>query len=334
MVTKSDGSIDPWGWFEDFETDSQSLSFFSSVEDMTSLMEKPQPLHRALSLPAPATIPPLYILESTLETQQLWYSTAGRRPKQPKSERDKFEKELSKSEAVPSLSLSFNKNNNNNNNNENNNENNNKNNKNIENNNNNTNNNITTTTNNNNNNNNNAHSPPEERPLNEFNGEVVYRGANPFSNSVSKSFHNKSISAMTIQLSRFRIFRSYPDGGKLHAEFLVVVSIGNASTVTFGIVQTSHTIHTIHTIQDAVMDYIKKCDYDVSIRHCPNARSIDAMRGDVGESNKAKPVIVGRKAVIVGNGKNRKRTLPTTSPGYQKGYSTGKRDRGDRYNGV
>ena len=178
IETKTD--VDPWGWFEDIETDSPSINFYS-VED--KLFDTPQPLHRALSLEAPATIPPLYILESTLETQQLWYSTAGRRPRQPKSEREMFEKECEKSEAVPSLSSL-----------------------------------------------NNNDYYVEERPINEFNGEVIYRGANPFSNSVSKSFHNESISAMIIQISRFRIFRS--TDGNLHAEFLVVVSIGNA---TFGV---------------------------------------------------------------------------------------------------
>jgi len=48
-------------------------------------------LTRALSLPQPATTPPMYVLESTLATQQLWYMTAGRRPKQPTREREYFE---------------------------------------------------------------------------------------------------------------------------------------------------------------------------------------------------------------------------------------------------
>lgn len=189
----SDGSIDPWGWFEDMETESPSFS--SMLED--HLNEKPQPLHRALSLPAPATVPPLYILESPLETQQLWYSTAGRRPKQPKSEREKFEKlwsaNFEASNAVPHSSASLSKER------------------------------IGSS----------SHLA-EEPPLNEFNGEIIYRKRNPFSNSVSKSFHGSSISAMTIQLSHFRIFRAFSNGD-LHAEFLVVVSIGNASTVTFGV---------------------------------------------------------------------------------------------------
>ena len=48
-------------------------------------------LTRALSLPQSASTPPMYVLESTLATQQLWYMTAGRRPKQPAREREYFE---------------------------------------------------------------------------------------------------------------------------------------------------------------------------------------------------------------------------------------------------
>lgn len=80
-------SEDPWGWFEDFEnpvahgnTDKNGQSHFLQ-----------QPLQRSLSLPGPITQPPFYILESSLETQQLWYVTAGQRPKQPEKERKHFE---------------------------------------------------------------------------------------------------------------------------------------------------------------------------------------------------------------------------------------------------
>lgn len=188
---KSESSVDPWGWFEDFETESpsflQSPHISTCDDDFTE-----QPLHKALSLPAPATVPPLYILESTLETQQLWYSTAGRRPKQPKREREYFEKIWSENfKASNARKLSSTK--------------------------------LSEA----------DQQRIEEPPLSEFNGEIIFRGRSPFSNSVSKSF-NGHISAMTIQISHFRIFRSFKDGN-LHAEFLVVVSIGSASPVTFGV---------------------------------------------------------------------------------------------------
>lgn len=80
----SSDSVSDYGWYEDFETQSAYNSFTS---DHTQ-----KPLHRALTLPAPANEPPMYVLESSLETQQLWYSTAGRRPAQPTHEREHFEK--------------------------------------------------------------------------------------------------------------------------------------------------------------------------------------------------------------------------------------------------
>lgn len=73
-----------YGWFEDFES--------PYLQRILTPGYSTQPLHRALTLPAPASEPPLYILESSLETQHLWYSTAGRRPKQPDLEREYYEK--------------------------------------------------------------------------------------------------------------------------------------------------------------------------------------------------------------------------------------------------
>jgi len=78
-------SVSDYGWYEDFETNSAYNSYTSG--DYTQ-----QPMHRAMSLPPPASEPPLYILESSLETQQLWYQTAGRRPAQPPHEREQIEK--------------------------------------------------------------------------------------------------------------------------------------------------------------------------------------------------------------------------------------------------
>jgi len=69
---------DDYGWFEDTEP---TILF----EDIR------RPLHKALSNPPPLTVPPSYILESSLETQQLWYATAGQRPQQPRGERTLLE---------------------------------------------------------------------------------------------------------------------------------------------------------------------------------------------------------------------------------------------------
>lgn len=59
-----------------------------------------------MSLPAPITEPPLYVLESPLSSQRLWYSTAGQRPQQPEHERKAmealWEKNMAQSEVVPS----------------------------------------------------------------------------------------------------------------------------------------------------------------------------------------------------------------------------------------
>ena len=76
---------DPWGWFEDFESPNLPGN------ELSSEFSK-QPLQKALTLPPPVSEPPVYILESSLHTQQLWYSTAGQRPRQPASEREYFEK--------------------------------------------------------------------------------------------------------------------------------------------------------------------------------------------------------------------------------------------------
>ena len=80
-------SIGDYGFFDELESNSAYNSFTSEYTV--------QPLHKVLTLPAPASEPPLYILESSLETQQLWYRTAGRRPVQPPHEREKIEKEWS-----------------------------------------------------------------------------------------------------------------------------------------------------------------------------------------------------------------------------------------------
>ena len=82
-------SEDPWGWFEDFENPNLHQK---TIAAGTAECKLQQHLQRALSLPAPATSPPIYVLESSIATQHLWYETAGRRPKQPEHEREYFER--------------------------------------------------------------------------------------------------------------------------------------------------------------------------------------------------------------------------------------------------
>ena len=77
---------DPWGWFEDFGSPHRNES---------SLLENDvprQPIQRAMTLPAPVTNPPVYVLEASLSYQRLWYETAGRRPRQPPNEREFYER--------------------------------------------------------------------------------------------------------------------------------------------------------------------------------------------------------------------------------------------------
>ncbi len=73
---------DEYGWFEDFE---------SSIARNEDDDDNDNPLKRAFTLQVPISEPPAYVLESSLSYQQLWYETAGKRPKQPERERKYFE---------------------------------------------------------------------------------------------------------------------------------------------------------------------------------------------------------------------------------------------------
>lgn len=79
------GSGNNYGWFDDVEDDCEG------EEDNNDNQTNQELIHRALSLPSPLTNPPLYVLEDSLEAQQLWYLTAGIRPRQPPEERQYFE---------------------------------------------------------------------------------------------------------------------------------------------------------------------------------------------------------------------------------------------------
>jgi len=70
-----------YGWYEDCDT-------MSAMGETTN----GQLVHQALVIPTPVCEPPMYVLESSLETQQLWYKTAGQRLPQPEEERAAMEK--------------------------------------------------------------------------------------------------------------------------------------------------------------------------------------------------------------------------------------------------
>lgn len=154
-------STDEWGFFEDFE----QSPLTNRVEKGEEVEPEDQSIQRALSLPPPATAAPMYVLESTLATQQLWYSTAGLRPKQPSQEREYFEnlwKRNFENSDVPdnqadvigndTIGLIPKK-------------------------------------------------VRDEVPFKEFDGEILFRGKGPFSNSVSKSFSDHDVAAMTLQVT-------------------------------------------------------------------------------------------------------------------------------------
>eukprot|EP01040_Poterioochromonas_malhamensis_P003788 gene3788-4047_t len=214
----STDSIDDYGWFEDVDPSEgvpRTLSFEFSR----------QPLQKALSLPPPVTEPPLYVLESSLETQQLWYTTAGRRPKQPQQEREYYEKLWKKN--FENSSVKYNKNDNNENNNKP----------------------QTAAT--------NTPSPAPKRskfddiiPKSEINGEVLFRGKSPFSNSVSKSFLDEYVSSMTLHMPYYRIFRGLT--GEIHAEYLIKVTIGGNAPLTFGIWKRHSDFHQLADIINAM----------------------------------------------------------------------------------
>ena len=182
------------------------------------MAEVGEPMRRTLSLPPAVTAPPLYILESSLESQELWYATAGRRPQQPEEERKYYENlwrqnfEVSSVQyktPIYSMSSPSQKNSKNN-------------------------------SGGSNANNDIFHSSEEivyreydYIPFSQTKGEIIYREKCPFSNSVSRSFPNSELSSMTIRISHFRIFNSL-ENNEIHAEFLIVACIEHKHRLTFG----------------------------------------------------------------------------------------------------
>jgi hypothetical protein len=91
-----------YGWYVDNNDDNHPAIHIDMIPEKEYIA-------RALSLPTPASKPPLYVLEGSLEAQNLWYATAGVRPQQPPEERQYFEKlwkeNFDKSKAISSSSL-------------------------------------------------------------------------------------------------------------------------------------------------------------------------------------------------------------------------------------
>lgn len=173
VETYEEGDDYDYGWFED-------------TEPLRGLAADRQPLHRALSNPPPVTEAPSYILESNLETQQLWYVTAGQRPQQPKREREFYESVWQSNFQSSCVDYSR------------------------------------------------SPQPSVDRvPKKEFPGEVIFRGESLFSNTVSKTFNDESIHSLTVQVPQFRVMETKQK--EQYAEFLVLVSIGGPSVITFGV---------------------------------------------------------------------------------------------------
>lgn len=213
----SQGSLNKnaeYGWFEDFE--SPYIEYYSQSNE---------PLRRAISLPAPMSDAPMYILESSLKTQELWYETAGRRPKQPQHEREYFERLYLKNfensgatyNTIPSSARNK---------------------ENID--------------SNYNENYENSHESCNSKSKAEFiqlilskqqsecdklsksevGGEIVYQGKGPFSNTVSKSFDHE-VASIILHVPSYRIIKA--SDGSTYAEFHIVISLHSLHKITFGI---------------------------------------------------------------------------------------------------
>ena len=85
-------SVDEYGWFEDFESPSRDNERNKSINSNNNNMNYKLSIKELLRIRPPLSDIPQCILESSLLTQVLWYNTAGQRPKQPKEEREYFER--------------------------------------------------------------------------------------------------------------------------------------------------------------------------------------------------------------------------------------------------
>jgi hypothetical protein len=78
-------------------------------------------------------------------------------------------------------------------------------------------------------------------PTSEIQGEILYRGKSPFSNAVSKSFFNETITSITLQMPYYRVIRGLNSSKNqgIFAEFLIKITLcggyGAVVPLTFGI---------------------------------------------------------------------------------------------------
>ena len=200
----SDELSDEYGWFEDFESPNGLVSLRKgSSSNSTSPDElgtkqlelSSMKRNRIISFSLPVSETPMYILESTLYNQRLWYETAGKRPKQPDDEREYFEKlwlqNFQCSSAIGCYNKTYNCNN-------------------IH-----------------------GHVDKSKRcraSVGEEWEEIVFKGKGPFSNAVSRAFLDHHLSTITLQMPRFKV--SKDENGDVFASFLVVVAVNG---ITFGV---------------------------------------------------------------------------------------------------
>lgn len=141
------------------------------------------------ALEAPVSTTPIYVLESSLSTQKLWYETAGRRPRQPENERryyeqlwrDNFENSSIKYDAKPEEEEPK------------------------------------------------QSIPHHRKRSHSLDGEhdIIFKGKGSFSNSVSRSFIEDDFQTLTLQMPRFKIAKL--ENGELRASFLVVLNINGVT---------------------------------------------------------------------------------------------------------
>lgn len=200
-----------FGWYEDICTPDVNFDF--------EQFDKTHPsLHRSLSLPQSVNEPPLYVLQANLKTQQLWYLTAGRRPKQPQEERVFFERLWLENFTKSTVNYTCKQRDNND--------------SNIE-------------EKENTNAQNFASKLSIKAWLKDIDDEDVLRSEDDnvtiisqekciFSYSITKSFLDGDIKSMTLQIPRYRIVRCN-NNDEIHAEFLIVVTLGDQNKITFGV---------------------------------------------------------------------------------------------------
>jgi hypothetical protein len=94
---------DDFGWFEDLGVH-QVIGLENDYPTMWN--QNNVGMTTSKSIPISLTCAPVYVLESSLSSQHLWYQTAGQRPQQPNMLRKKFEEIWSENFATSSALLS------------------------------------------------------------------------------------------------------------------------------------------------------------------------------------------------------------------------------------